>query len=125
MPYRVTTEDGYTEFSDHDIAIAYHAEHGIGEIEPFEIQAPDWNKEAYEQELNAAHDRWFEAIYRPLEYKSAEEIALWEDEEEFAEEANSLKGLYKTSWCLVKAHLTTVTEETANVEAFIQSLPTL
>jgi len=82
-----------------------------------------WDKDAYEQELNAAHDRWFEAICLPLEYKSAEEIALWEDDEEFAEEANSLKGLYKTSWRLVKAHLATVTEATANVDAFIQSLP--
>lgn len=82
-----------------------------------------WDKDAYERELNAAHDRWFEAIYLPLEYKSAEEIALWEDDEEFAEEANSLKGLYKTSWLLVKAHLATVTEVTANVDAFIQSLP--
>lgn len=82
-----------------------------------------WDKEAYESELNAAHDAWFSAIILPLDYKSVEEIPLWIGDEEFDAEAAALKSLYRQSWKLLKAHLEEVTEATANVDAFIQSLP--
>ena len=82
-----------------------------------------WDKDAYEQELNAAHDRWFEAIYLPLEYKSAEEITLWVNNPKYSTEASSLIALYWQSWDMLKSHIETVTEANADVEAFIQSLP--
>lgn len=128
--YRVTTETGTVEFTEHDKAIAYHAEHGIGEIEPFEIHAPAWDKEAYCAEVSAAHTDWYRQIFtrKPdFDYESKGEIAmhLEHPDEALRNQAKALTELWFDSVDLLYAHYDEVTEATANVDSFIQSLPTL
>ena len=114
------------EFATEEAANQYKIDNGIdSEVTPFEKveEVEIWSKDKYEQELNVAHDLWFESKYKPLDYKSVQEIGLWVNNPEYGEEATSLLNLYWDSWELLKAHLIFVTEQTANVEAFINSLP--
>lgn len=126
--YRVTTETGTVEFTEHDKAIAYHAEHGIGEIEPFEIQAPAWDKDSYMHEVNIAHSEWYRKIYsrKPdLDYEDKADIEFYCSHEDDAlrNQAISLRQLWFTSIDIMYLHFEEVTSETANVDLFISSLP--
>jgi hypothetical protein len=128
MPYRVITTKGFVEFRDHDKAVAYHAEHGIGEIEEFKIQTPAWDKEAYCAEVWRAHSEWYRSIFtrKPdFDYESKGEIAMYlsHKNEELRNQAKALTELWFNSVDLLYAHYDEVTETTADVEAFIQSLP--
>lgn len=121
--YRTYTQNGTVEFTDLQRALAYNAEFGVGDLEEFDIQII-FDKNAYEKELNIAYDAWFNSIIAPLEYRSPEEISLWISDEDFHQEAVALNNLYVQSWKMLKQHLEEVTQETADVEAFINTLPT-
>lgn len=130
MPYRVKTEEGYVEFHDYVEAELYHAEHGIGEIETFEIAAPEWDKKAYCEEVSKAHSDWYRSIYtrKPdFDYESNGEIAMYlEHPEEYLQrQAWDLTKLWFNSIELLYAHYDEVTAETADIQAFIASLPGL
>jgi hypothetical protein len=87
-----------------------------------------WDKEAYSKECSAAHSEWYRQIYtrKPdLDYESKGEIAMYLsiEDEKLRAQATSLTNLWFQSVDMLYAHLSEVTEATANVDAFIQSLP--
>ena len=89
-----------------------------------------WNKEAYCEEVSQAHSEWYRQIFtrKPdFDYESKGEIAMYLsiEDEKLRAQATSLTNLWFQSVDMLYAHLSEVTEATANVEAFIQSLPTL
>ncbi len=87
-----------------------------------------WDKEAYSHECSAAHSQWYRQIYtrKPdLDYESKGEIAMYLsiEDEKLRAQATMLTNLWFQSVDMLYAHLAEVTEATANVEAFIASLP--
>ena len=126
--YRVTTHTGFVEFTDWDKACEYDAEFGIGEIEEFEIQTLAWDKEAYCEQVSAAHSEWYRQIYtrKPdLDYESKGEIAMYlsHEDEALRNQAEALTKLWFTSVDMLYAHIAEITEATANLDSFIASLP--
>jgi hypothetical protein len=79
----------------------------------------------YTIEVNQLHDDLFKSYYEPLDYVSKEEIAIWVDNPTYSAEATILLDWYWLTWELIKQHLETVTEETADAETFINNLPKL
>lgn len=107
----------------------FHALHGIGEIEQFNIENT-WDKQSYSKEVNNAHSNWYMAIYskKPeYDYEDQGEIVmyLYHEDESLRNQAKYLTDLWFQSVDMLYAHLNTVTEETADVEEFIQTLNTL
>ena len=127
MAYRVYTENGSTEFLIESQAIEFHKNNGIGDIEEFTIQQ-SWNKNEYIEEVNKAHSEWYKLIYarKPdLDYESKGEIAMYLEHPntELRNQAKALTDLWFESVDLLYQHLDIVTEQTANIETFIASLP--
>lgn len=86
--------------------------------------APVWTKEAYVAEVNRLHEDLFAQYYTQRDYQSREEIALWVNHPQYGGEATALIAWYWITWDLIKAHEAQATEATADVQAFINSLPT-
>lgn len=89
-----------------------------------------WDKETYCEEVWRAHSEWYRKIYtrKPdFDYESKGEIAMYLEhpDEALRNQAKALTELWFDSVDLFYAHYDEVTEATANVNAFIQSLPTL
>lgn len=87
-----------------------------------------WNKEAYCEEVSQAHSEWYRQIFtrKPdFDYESKGEIAMYLEhpDEALRNQAKALTDLWFSSVDLLYAHYDEVTEATANVDAFIQSLP--
>lgn len=84
-----------------------------------------WNKEAYIQQVNEAHNALFRSLYQERNYLSIGEISLWVDDAEFGVEAKALRNWWNETCKEVANYLDDVTEESAlTVEEFIQTLPT-
>ncbi len=89
-----------------------------------------WDKQAYCEEVWRAHSEWYRILIsrKPdFDYESKGEVEFYTNHKDDAvrNQAISLRDLWFTSVDLLYAHCDEVTEETANVEAFIQSLPNL
>jgi hypothetical protein len=118
-----------TEQNANEFKVANQIE---SEVYPFEKveELPVWNKEAYCAQASAGHSEWYRTLIsrKPdFDYESKGEIAMYLEhkDESIRNQAKSLTELWFTSVDLLYAHYDEVTEETANVEVFIQSLPTL
>lgn len=129
MAYRVYTQNGYIEFKELADAEVFHAEHGISPIEEFEIQTV-WDKNSYIQEINKAHSNWYESIYKKkpeFDYENQGEIVmyLYHEDETLRNQAKYLTDLWFASVDVLCEHIENVTENTANIDAFIEQLNTL
>lgn len=83
-----------------------------------------WDKDSYCQQVNEAHNDLFRSLYTERDYLSEGEIPIWQNDEDFSEESLALQQWWIETCKIVKAHLSTVTEETAQpIETFINSLP--
>lgn len=82
----------------------------------------DWD--AYKQQLNEIQEEWFLNIITadPYEYSSFYELSLWVTHPTYGNEAQLFIQLWWDSWDLLKQHLLTVTEETADIQTFINQL---
>ena len=85
----------------------------------------DWD--AYKQQLNETQEEWFLNIITadPYEYSSFYELSLWVNHPTYGNEAQLFIQLWWDSWDLLKQHLSTVTEETADIQTFINQLNNL
>jgi hypothetical protein len=90
-----------------------------------EMDISFFDKKAYCRFINDLHDDLFKNYYEPLDYVSKEEITMWLNNETYSAEATILLEWYWLTWELIKQHLETVTEETADAELFINNLPKL
>jgi hypothetical protein len=82
----------------------------------------DWD--AYKQQVNETQEEWFLNIITadPYEYSSFYELSLWVNHPTYGNEAQVFIQLWWDSWDLLKQHLSTVTEETADIQTFINQL---
>lgn len=89
----------------------------LSEPKPF-----DW--EDYERKLNKIQESWFLNIItnKPYEYTSFYELSLWTEHPNYGDEAKMFIELWWSSWSVLKQHLQTVNEETANINNFITQL---
>lgn len=129
--YRVTTETGTVEFTEHDKAIAYHAEHGIGEIEPFEIQAPAWDGvkwiesgafdiDAFVEQLSVSFDAKFETYWKAKGYFDLHDLNNHsvDTQSKYHTEALSLIRWANNAWEAAIADI----DEQSNIQEIINSL---
>jgi len=89
-----------------------------------------WDKEAYCDEVRAAHSEWYNNLIarKPdFDYDDKGDVEFYthHEREDWRTQAISLRKLWFDTTDMLYAHYDEVTEETANVEAFIQSLPTI
>jgi|LakMenE01Jun11ns_1017448.scaffolds.fasta_scaffold9490510_2 hypothetical protein len=82
----------------------------------------DWD--AYKQQLNEIQEEWFLNIITadPYEYSSFYELSLWVTHPTYDNEARLFIKLWWDSWDVLTEHLSTVTEETADIQIFINKL---
>ncbi len=89
------------------------------------LPKPSWNKDAYCNELNEAHNAIFRKLYTERNYLSIGELSIYLSDKEYGIEASELVNWWKYTCKLVAAHCEEVVEETANLDKFIDSLPAL
>ena len=82
-----------------------------------------WNKELYKATVNDLHNKLFEQYYKQRDYDSRNEIALWVNNPMYQQEAMALLQWYWDTWQLITEHFNVVTEQTADAEGFILTLP--
>jgi hypothetical protein len=82
----------------------------------------DWD--AYKQQLNEIQEEWFLNIITadPYEYSSFYELSLWVTHPTYDNEARLFIKLWWDSWDVLTEHLSTVTEEKADIQIFINKL---
>lgn len=89
-----------------------------------EAMPKQWNKAAYCDAVNEAHNALFESRYRQRDYLAIGEIPIWENDEEFGAESLALQQWWVVTCKTVAAYLDEVTEQTAlPVADFIALLP--
>ncbi len=82
-----------------------------------------WTKDQYIEEVSHLHDELFKSYYEAYGYKSVEEIPLWFDNLKYGDEAKALSDWYCSTWEILENHFDVVTENTANANQIIESLP--
>lgn len=118
--WRIITKDGYRQYPYEPTQEEYLRVGGIGEIQVIENTL--WNKEAYAEKLNTAHNELFRQLYTERNYLSMGEIPIWGNDEDYSEESLALQEWWRVTCKLVENHLSEVTEERP-IENFINSLP--
>lgn len=83
-----------------------------------------WNKEAYCNEINTAHNELFTQLYTERDYLTIGEISLWLSDETYGQEATGLINWWRITCEIVKEYLNNVTEET-QITDFLNTLPQL
>jgi hypothetical protein len=124
IKYKVYTNDGFVEFSDLIKAQTYHLEFGIGDIETIEFSLHRWDKAAYCDAINEAHNNLFQQLYTERDYLTIGEIPIWQNDEEFGDESLALQNWWIDTCKIVENYLSTVTEATI-IDNFIDTLPKL
>jgi len=98
--------DNYEEYSEYFQSIQY-----------------GWDKESYIQKVSSIHDELFKSYYEIYGYEGKDEIPLWFDSLKYGEEAKALSDWYCSTWETLENHFEIVTENTADAEQIIKSLP--
>jgi len=82
-----------------------------------------WGKDEYIQAVSHLHEELFKSYYEAYGYKNVEEIPLWFDNLKYGDEAKALSDWYCSTWESLENHFEVVTEQTADAEQIIKSLP--
>jgi hypothetical protein len=82
-----------------------------------------WRKDDYVQKVSSMHDELFKSYYETYGYEGKDEIPLWFDNLKYGEEAKALSDWYCSTWETLENHFEIVTENTADAEQIIKSLP--
>lgn len=78
--------------------------------------------ETWKSEANQLHNALFESFYAPLKYEGIGDIALFITDEEFSEEAISLREWWKATWKQIEAVTEAEAQQISPID-FINSLP--
>lgn len=120
FPYRVHLANG-------DIQI-YETSTEITTQAPFDLLL-------YEAQVNSLHDELFKTMYQERKYQDLADIKSWADLEiapndplyqrkfDYKQEATALLAWWIDTYLMIEDHLANVTEQTANAQQFISSLP--
>jgi len=121
MPYRVITQDGYTEFTDHDLAVAFFAKYGIGGIEEFEAPKHLFDKAAFISDLSYSFDAKFSDYWLAKGYTDIDDLLSHaaNQNSKYHEEALMLIEWSHEQWELAIQNI----DENSNVEQIIKLLP--
>jgi hypothetical protein len=82
-----------------------------------------WSKDEYIQVVSNLHEELFKSYYETYGYEGRDEIPLWFNNSKYGEEAKALSDWYCSTWESLDNHFEVVTEETADAEQIIKSLP--
>jgi hypothetical protein len=122
--WRIITANDYREYPYQPTQEEYERVGGIGEIQEILSPVAEWDKEAYCQEINEAHNSLFTQLYTERNYLTIGEVPIWEADDEFGAESLALQQWWIDTCKAVAAYLESVTEQTAQpIETFINSLP--
>lgn len=123
MKWRIITPTGFVELAKEPTQEEYDRVRGIGEVQVID-DTPVWDKAAYCDDVNSAHNDLFQQLYTERDYLTIGEIPIWQNDEDFGAESLALQLWWVNTCKIVSAYLETVTEETAQpIETFINSLP--